>query len=147
MSTAAAADELILHEDGPMRQLWRRLRQQRFAMSSLFICLLFLLTAVYAEIYSAVCDAKGITPVYERVAPEDRNLPPSEKYWMGTDYLGRSVMTRAVFGTRTAVKVGLIASLISAVVGVFLGVWAGYRGGKVDDFVVWIYSTFASMPT
>ena len=137
----------IVREESPLRRTWRRLAGQRFAMVSLTVCALFLLAAVYAEIYAAVCDAKGIVPVYERIAPEDRNLPPSGKYWMGTDYLGRSVMARAFFGTRTAVKVGLIASLISAAVGVGLGVWAGFRGGRTDDFAVWIYSTFASMPS
>jgi peptide/nickel transport system permease protein len=69
------------------------------------------------------------------------------QHWMGTDYLGRDVLCRAIFASRTAVKVGIIASLISALVGVTLGLLAGYFGGVVDDVVVWIYSTFASMPT
>ena len=127
--------------------IWKRLMKQRFALSSLIICLLFLGLAVFAEIYSAHCAATGKTPVYEEIAPEKRNLPPCREYWMGTDYLGRSVLIRAVFGAKTAVKVGVIASLISALFGVLLGIWAGYKGGKTDDFVVWIYSTFASMPT
>ena len=146
-SGSAGKEKALVREESPLRRTWRRLMGQRFAVVSLTVCALFLLAAVYAEIYTAVCHAKGIVPVYERIAPEERNLPPCGKYWMGTDYLGRSVMVRAFFGTRTAVKVGLIASLISVAAGVGLGVWAGYRGGKADDFAVWIYSTFASMPT
>lgn len=53
----------------------------------------------------------------------------------------------AMAGSATAVKVGVIASVIAAVIGVTLGAIAGFYGGKFDDWVVWAYSTFASMPT
>lgn len=129
------------------KSLWKRLMAQRFALSSLIVCVIFLLMAIGAEIYGEVCRQKGIEPVYEKIAPEKRNLAPCAEYWCGTDYLGRSVLTRAIFGAKTAVKVGIIASLISAAAGVLLGIWAGYKGGTIDDIVVWIYSTFASMPT
>ena len=129
------------------KSLWKKLMAQRFALSSLIVCVIFLLMATGAEIYGEICHRKGIEPVYERIDPAKRNLAPCAEYWCGTDYLGRSVLTRAVFGAKTAVKVGIIASLISAAAGVFLGIWAGYKGGTVDDIVVWIYSTFASMPT
>ena len=129
------------------KSLWKKLMAQRFALSSLIVCVIFLLMAAGAEIYGEICHRKGIEPVYERIDPAKRNLAPCAEYWCGTDYLGRSVLTRAVFGAKTAVKVGIIASLISAAAGVFLGIWAGYKGGTVDDIVVWIYSTFASMPT
>ena len=129
------------------KSLWKKLMAQRFALSSLIMCVIFLLMAAGAEIYGEICHRKGIEPVYERIDPAKRNLAPCAEYWCGTDYLGRSVLTRAVFGAKTAVKVGIIASLISAAAGVFLGIWAGYKGGTADDIVVWIYSTFASMPT
>ena len=136
-----------MSQESPFRQLWKNLMRQKFALSSLIICALFLLTAVFAEIYTGVCHSKGIEPVYEKVSPEKRNMEPCAEYWFGTDYLGRSVLTRAVFGAKTAVKVGVIASFLAVFLGVFLGIQAGYKGGKTDDFVVWIYSTFASMPT
>ena len=129
------------------KSLWKKLMAQRFALSSLIVCVIFLLMATGAEIYGEICHRKGIEPVYERIDPAKRNLAPCAEYWCGTDYLGRSVLTRAIFGAKTAVKVGIIASLISAAAGVLLGIWAGYKGGTIDDIVVWIYSTFASMPT
>lgn len=131
----------------PRHSVWKQLKKQRFAMTSLVVCVLFLLLAAGAEIYSAVCRASGTEPVYAKIAPEDRNRPPSSHHWLGTDYLGRDVLTRAVFGAKSAVKVGVIASLLSAFIGVSLGLCAGYYGGKIDDLVVWIYSTFASMPS
>jgi len=112
----------------------------------LFIIVAALLFTIAHESYSYYCQYRNVTPFYENVSNEIFQAP-SEKHIFGTDYRGRDVFFRALAGTATAVKVGLIASAISAVIGVILGALAGYYGGKMDDFVVWIYSTFASMPT
>ena len=65
---------------------------------------------------------------------------------MGTDGLGRDVMSRLIQGVRIAFKVGIITSLIAIPIGVFLGCLAGFIGGRLDDIIVWFYSTVASMP-
>ncbi|MCZ7590834.1 MAG: ABC transporter permease [Kiritimatiellae bacterium] len=65
---------------------------------------------------------------------------------MGTDGLGRDVFMRLAQGTRIAFQVGVITSCIAIPIGVLLGLIAGYFGGRVDDFVVWLYSTFAAIP-
>jgi peptide/nickel transport system permease protein len=65
---------------------------------------------------------------------------------LGTDNLGRDVLQRLVQGARIAFQVGVITSLIAIPIGVLLGCLAGYIGGKTDDFIVWLYTTFASMP-
>jgi peptide/nickel transport system permease protein len=65
---------------------------------------------------------------------------------LGTDGLGRDVFQRLVQGTRIAFLVGMVTSLIAIPIGVILGCIAGYFGGKVDDVIVWLYSTFACIP-
>jgi len=65
---------------------------------------------------------------------------------LGTDNLGRDVFQRTVQGARIAFQVGIITSCIAIPIGVILGCLAGYFGGKTDDFIVWLYSTFASIP-
>ncbi|MDD5679143.1 MAG: ABC transporter permease, partial [Kiritimatiellae bacterium] len=65
---------------------------------------------------------------------------------LGTDNLGRDVFQRTVQGARIAFQVGIITSCIAIPIGVILGCLAGYFGGKTDDFVVWLYSTFSSIP-
>lgn len=65
---------------------------------------------------------------------------------LGTDNLGRDVLQRTVQGARIAFQVGIITSCIAIPIGVFLGCLAGYFGGKTDDFIVWLYSTFAAIP-
>lgn len=108
---------------------------------------LYVATALGVEIYSAVCSTNNITPVYLAADEAERFQPPSKKYWMGTDYRGRSVLARAVAGCAGAIKVGVIAAGIAMLIGVALGAAAGFFGGVVDDIVVWLYSTFASMPS
>ena len=131
----------------PFLDTLRKLCARKFALASLVICLLYLGAAVFAEIYSAYCEAAGTEPVYQVQNHAERFQAPSWKHPLGTDYLGRDVLLRAIFAAKTAVKVGIIASAISAAVGVFLGICAGYFGGWVDDVVEWLYSTFASMPS
>ena len=128
------------------RQTFRRFLAQKFAVPALAVFLLFAAAALVTEGYSAWCAARRLEPVYQIPHPEERNMAPCARHLLGTDYLGRDVLLRAAAASRTAIKVGLIASLLSAVLGVALGVISGYFGGWIDDIVVWIYSTFASMP-
>ncbi len=128
-------------------QTLRQLCKDKIALTSLIVVSSYLFMAVAIEAYEYSCLNRGITPIYARDNMKQRFTPPSPANLMGTDYLGRDVLWRAVAGSATAVKVGVSAALISAAIGVTLGVVAGYFGGKTDEFVVWLYSTFASMPT
>ena len=139
----AVRHEEIRREPGALARLWAI----RYARVPILICLLFFAFAVGAEGYAVYCAKTGTTPVYQVQNPELRNHAPMKGHILGTDYLGRDVLLRAVFATRTAVKVGIVASLISALFGVVLGLLGGYYGGKTDAAVLWIYSTFASIPS
>lgn len=70
----------------------------------------------------------------------------SWKFLCGTDYLGRDVFQRLLHGSRIAMSVGLISSLIAIPIGVLFGAMAGYYGGKIDEAIVWLYSTVSSVP-
>jgi peptide/nickel transport system permease protein len=89
----------------------------------------------------------GKVAPYQRQDLENRYQPPSVKHPMGTDGLGRDVLQRVAQGARIAFQVGIITSLIAIPIAVILGCLAGYFGGWVDDVIVWIYSTFACMPS
>jgi len=125
---------------------WRRLKKSRLAMVCLGLVALFTLLAVYGEIVYRYHEFKDITPAYQTTHLDMAYHAPSSKHWMGTDGLGRDVLARLVQGVRIAYKVGIVTSLIAIPIGVILGCLAGFFGGKVDDFIVWLYSTFASMP-
>jgi peptide/nickel transport system permease protein len=131
----------------PRRGALRRFLADRPAAVALAVLVLYLLTAFFGEIYGVVCRHTDRTPIYERGDMDNRFQPPGTSHWFGTDYQGRDVFWRAIHGVRTAVKIGLVASLLAALIGVTLGLLAGYFGGWIDDLVVWFYSVFAAMPT
>lgn len=151
---------------------WGRLRRQPMAMACLWVIVVFALTALYGEVVHwryriTEVDAPGwIGPVQSvlvkvlradrvagGVAPYHRQdldrqfQPPSLEHPMGTDGLGRDVCQRVIQGVRIAFQVGIVTSLIAIPIGVILGCLAGYFGGRLDDFVVWLYTTFACMPS
>ena len=125
---------------------WRRLRKNRIAMVCLAIIVIYTLGAIYGEVVHQYYQAIDQTPFYKLTNLDEAYQAPSSEHWMGTDALGRDVAARIIQGTRIAYKVGIITALIAIPIGVFLGCLAGYFGGRVDDFIVWLYSTFASIP-
>ena len=125
---------------------WSRLKQNRIALVCLGLVLFFTLLAVYGEVLYRYHSIKDTTASYQQTNLDIAHQPPCMAHWMGTDGLGRDVMARLVQGVRIAFMVGIITSLIAIPIGVLLGCLAGYYGGRVDDFIVWLYNTFASMP-
>lgn len=65
---------------------------------------------------------------------------------LGTDRQGRSIALRAIYSIKVAIEVGVVTSLVSVLVGALLGLAAGFFGGWIDHLVIWLYSTFASIP-
>ena len=65
---------------------------------------------------------------------------------LGTDAQGRSIFFRAVYSIKVAIQIGVVTALVSVLIGAVLGSAAGYFGGWVDAIVVWLYTTFSSIP-
>ena len=74
-------------------------------------------------------------------------LPPTSAHWMGTDELGRDVLTRIIFGARISLKVGFVAVGISAVIGTVAGLLAGYFGSWVDQLLMRLVDIMLCFPT
>lgn len=76
-----------------------------------------------------------------------RNQAPSWSHWMGTDDLGRDILSRLIYGARTAVVIAFSTVIFSLIIGLFIGSIGGYFGGKVDAFVVWLIDITMSIPS
>lgn len=88
------------------------------------------------------------------IAPHDPNRldidhrlqGPSAMYWLGTDNLGRDLLSRLILGARIALKIAVPAVAIGVIAGLLLGLAAGYLGGKVDTVVVTVLDAIQSFP-
>ena len=125
----------------------KRLLGQKTAVIALAVLLCYIGTAIWTECYMIHCKQAGKESVCNIRNASEKNLAPSAKHWFGTDYLGRDVFLRSVFAIRTAMKVGLIASVIAVIFGVGSGIISGYWGGTADDMITWVHSTFAAIPS
>ena len=128
------------------REAWRRVWASRAARVCLAVLAVFFLAALGGEAANAWFAWRDVTPPWQTQDLAARYLAPGARHWLGTDGLGRDVFLRLVQGARIAFQVGVVSSLIAIPIGVLLGCLGGYFGGKTDDFVVWISTTFASIP-
>ena len=120
-------------------EIWDAIRRNKAAMLGLVILLLFILITVFADL---------IAP-YELVTTQTRDIlqPPSAQHWFGTDDLGRDVFARVIHATRVSLAIGLIATVLSVLVGGILGSVAGYKGGKLDEFLMRLMDALMCIPS
>lgn len=74
-------------------------------------------------------------------------LPPSSQHWLGTDPLGRDVLSRLIYGTRISLSIGVLAVGVAVIVGVAVGASAGFFGGWLDAVLMRLVDTLLSIPT
>jgi peptide/nickel transport system permease protein len=104
-------------------QLWRQFRKNRAAEISLYLILVFILTAALAD---------AVSPYDPFRLGDDTLLGPSPGHWMGTDDLGRDTLSRVIYGTRVPLLVGFLATATSMLLGILIGAFSGYFGGRTD---------------
>jgi peptide/nickel transport system permease protein len=115
------------------------LRRDRAALLGLVLFLTIVLAAILAEQLAPYDPAA--------VHARDRLQRPSATYLLGTDELGRDVLSRIIFGARVSLAVGVIAVGIAATVGVTLGLAAGYYGRLVDSFIMRLLDGVLAFPS
>lgn len=139
MSTRSNALPVILADDLPTTPpFWRRFLRNPKAMVGAVIVVTMILVAVSAD-YIAIYDPT-------RLSPRDRFIVPNAEHLLGTDQLGRDVLTRMIFGARVSLAVGLAAVTLSAFVGTLFGSIAGFFGGWSDTIVSRLTDSFLAIP-
>lgn len=93
------------------------------------------------------CLADVICPEGQNVQdPSNTFVSPGAEHLFGTDHLGRSMLARVLYGGRVSILIAFVATGISAVIGIVLGVVAAYYGGIVDDVIMRILDVFSAIP-
>lgn len=123
---------------------WARFLRHRLALPSLLLLIAFAVVGVAAP-WVAPHDP------YVMATSAEGNIyfesPPSREFWLGTDAIGRDVLSRLIYGTRISLAIGFSASLLALVVGSLLGVIAGYRGGLTDTLLSRFTDAVAAFPS
>ena len=86
-------------------------------------------------------------PNSQNIQQAAENHIKSQKFLLGTDKSGRDYLSRMLIGSRVSISIGFVAVFISLIVGIFFGSIAGYYGGKIDAFVMWLINIVWSIPT
>jgi peptide/nickel transport system permease protein len=111
-----------------MRQFWRTFSRNQLAMCA---------AAVVAGLVFIAALAPALAPWNPNAVDTKRILDsPSKSHWLGTDALGRDVLSRVLYGSRVSLAVGFVSVGIATLIGVLLGAAAGYHGGLVDNFIM-----------
>ena len=118
--------------------VWRRFRRHPGAIAGSIIFVILLLLVVLAPLSPYDPEVSNMVV---------RNQPPSWQHPMGTDALGRDLLTRVLYGGRISVLVGLLVVGISISIGVPIGALAGYYGGRLDAILMRVTDTFLTLPT
>jgi peptide/nickel transport system permease protein len=109
----------------------------------LVITLIFVLVAVFAPVLQAIGWLQSPTEFLDN-PPHD---PPSWQHWFGTTRLGYDVFSRALYGTQAALQVVLLATGMSLIIGVPLGLVSGYLGGRLDRVLLFLMDTIYTLPS
>ena len=117
----------------------REVRRSRAAIAGLIVILAWLAAAVFAPALAPY------SPLEQHLA--DRLTPPGARYPLGTDELGRDVLSRVLFGARLSIPAGLIVVVVTALLGTGLGAVAGFAGGLVDEGIMRICDAVLAFPS
>jgi peptide/nickel transport system permease protein len=135
---ARIEDDDVVVIESPGKRAWRRLLKRRAAMVALVVIVLIILGAIFAP-YITLHDPTTQSWTAVRQAP-------SWTYWFGTDEVGRDVFARVIYGARASLYAGVVSVGIAVVVGVPLGVAAGYLGGWTDSILARLTDAMLAIP-
>ena len=127
-----------LRKSSQWKDVWIRLRRNKLAMVGMVIAVLLALMAIFAPV---------IAPYdYQVQSIANRLQMPSAQHLMGTDNMGRDILSRLIYGGRISLLVSLLAVIVSLVIGGLLGAVSGYLGGKVDSVIMRLMDILMAIP-
>lgn len=143
-------NESELAQNGPKRSgkkasssvfksYWNVFKTSPLGIAGLVILLLMTFIAIAAPILAP------FDPLTQNITQRVQGI--SAEHWLGTDAYGRDILSRIIYGAQTSMTVGLLSVFSSAVVGTAIGIFAGYKGGIIDEILMRIIESIMSIPT
>ena len=120
------------------RETWQRIAANKIALASIIFLGLLVLAAIFVPM---------LLPFgYEQQLPDSRLLPPGGKHILGTDDLGRDILTRVLVGARISLMVAVSVECVVVFLGLTVGLIAGYRGGWIDSLLMRVTDVLLAFP-
>ena len=163
MSAGAGASDLLHAEDpdplevdagtapvaarSPFQLFWRRFRRDKVALTALAFIVCLMLAAIFAGVIVKLVGAPSPN-VQSTTARDDCGLPkgPSSEHIFGADQIGRDVFSRVLYGARVSLEVALIGTGLSVIIGVVMGMIAGFYRGWVDTAIARVIDILLAFP-
>jgi peptide/nickel transport system permease protein len=132
----------ISNRKDKLKRYWYRYSKNILSVLGLIFVILIVLMAIFAPYISPHKESAGTY-----ISFSESNKPPSSRYLCGTDSFGRDILSRIIFGFRISLLLGIIVISLSAPVGIFVGLVAGYfRGRLISSVLMRIVDIFVSVP-
>lgn len=136
--TSLSEQPKTLREQSLFLFFWTRFRKHKMALAGGIVTLLMIIMVVFAPMVSK----------YDPMSQDllNRFQAPSTNHWMGTDDLGRDMLSRVLYGGRISLSVGMLAMAVSIILGSVIGLASGYYGGWIDAVLMRMTEIFMSIP-
>lgn len=121
-----------------LREIWHQLKKNKMAVVSLFVLIVLVLIAIFAPLLAPYS--------YSEQNVLNSNASPSAEHLLGTDDLGRDILSRLIYGTRQSLQMGIFAVAIGAVIGIIVGSISGYFGSWVDNLCMRLLDIYQAIP-
>ena len=132
----------------PWQLFWKRFKKDRVAVGAGIVIIILVSLALLAPVFAQHIAHHGPGDQHTNLTNDIGvpNVGPSKAYWFGIDKLGQDVFIRTLYGARTSLTVAFLGTGISLVVGIAMGLVAGFRGGKMDTFISRLIDITLSLP-
>ena len=132
-------DEYQAAPRSPRKIMWMKFRRNKMAIVGVGIIIVLIFTGIFADFLAPHS--------YREQQLELKNQPPSLRYLFGTDEFGRCIFSRVIYGARVSLKVGIISTGISVIIGIIIGSLSAYYGGILDNILVILMDVMWAFPT
>jgi peptide/nickel transport system permease protein len=116
-----------------LKEAWRKLRKKKLAMFGLVIVVMITTVAIFADFFAPYDPNEQF---FDGLTLQGAPIGPSEKYLLGTDLLGRDLLSRIIYGARTSLIIGVIANGVAILIGTTVGLIAGFVRGKTGTVLM-----------
>jgi len=138
-----ASDAMLIESSSLWGEIWRRFRRDKFAMIGAIVIILLVAIAILAP---WIAPHDPTTQYDEGLTMQGMPVGPSSQFWLGTDTLGRDLLSRLMYGARVSLVVGVCANGFALILGVIFGLTAGYFRGGTETVLMRMTDVMMAFP-